>query len=668
MSQSFVFVHEGFPSYRGAYLVEKGELRLVSRGIYAPHDAVDEDLMGDALRALAYRYDGARLMGESARRVMEDGLSPVVLPQRQVFAAASGAGARRERELFPGVSVVLRPDWRDSLAGGSLAGGSPFLSLSKRMVSDLGHGGMTSWDAPCDAQILWDAAFFPECAPPPEICMRLLQNIPEAHLNHLLAHPEIQKAALSWEAAASRPQGTRMPPQQSVSVFLQDLPVGLLAHDGVSWRMKWIPERRAPVVDSQWGSTIESLMPEGWQEEMESAENMRDPQHFLRQPRRLMNWTFLNGSGKPSGMADVSTFNRIPSGAELESHVRNGVFQGTMDIPWANMAAMKDLFSVPDVPRISGFQPKVAGFLDGNGCLAVSDASKSFTVLMKIDPCVFGVKKLEGIPVLEWACQNAGRHAGLSTANGALAVKPDGSSAIMLSERFDVPRYGDYDRYDIALDGAAAMGLHTSQKYNVSTAKLWKSFLENGLPPQEATAFFDRFVAAWVMADGDLHVKNVSMIWSARNDGQDRLGLWTSRISPAYDMVCTRAFDFLKNDRMASIIEGKQDDLRMKNWLAFGKRLGISEEGATHRVLRIATGIAEGLDAMTKHPVLTTMAPDYQKTCRELIETAASLARIRALDLGVDATHILVLDPERLSSASVADNRVRARRPDIELL
>jgi serine/threonine-protein kinase HipA len=233
----------------------------------------------------------------------------------------------------------------------------------------------------------------------------------------------------------------------------------------------------------------------------------------------------------------------------------------------------------------------------------------------------------------------------LAAAKCALAVKPDGGSAVLLSERFDVPRYGDYDRYDIALDGAVALGLHTSQKYNVSTAKLWKGFLDKGLPPQEATAFFDRFVAAWVMADGDLHVKNVSMVLSARNDGQDRFGPWTAHLSPAYDMVCTRAFDFLKNDRMASIIEGKQDDLRMKNWLSFGKRLGISEEDAACRVLRIATGVAEGLDAMSRHPVFASMSPDYAGRCVSLIQKASAFAHERAVDLGVDASRIRTLDP-----------------------
>lgn len=652
MSRPFVFVHEGFASHRGAYLVEKGELRLISRGIYAPPDASDDDLMGDALRALAYRYDGVRLMGESARRVLEDGLSPVVLPQKQVFAAGGGVACRRERDLFPGSSVILRPEWQ-----------SPFLSLSKRLVVDLGHGGTAFWDAPCSAQMLWDAAFFPECAPPPETCMRLLQSVPEGHLNRLLEQPEMQKAALFWEASASRAQGISMPAQQSVSVFLQDLPVGHLAHDEVSWRMGWEPGRHAPMSDAQWGPAIESLMPEGWQEELESAENLRDPLHFLREPRRLMNWTF-----RKSGQSAV--FNRIPSGAELECHAEHGVFQGSSDIPWANMKGMENLFSVPDVPRISGFQPKVAGFLGADGRLVVSDDRAPFTVLMKIDPCEFGIRKLEGIPVLEWACQNAGRHAGLATAKCALSIKPDGDSAVLLSERFDVPRYGDYDRYDIALDGAVALGLHTSQKYNVSTAKLWKGFLDKGLPPQEATAFFDRFVAAWVMADGDLHVKNVSMVLSARNDGQDRFGPWAARLSPAYDMVCTRAFDFLKNDRMASVIEGKQDDLRMKNWLSFGKRLGLSEEDVACRAPRIAAGIVEGLDAMTRHPVLTEMAPEYQKTCRELIETAASIARVRALDMGVDPAHIQVLDPKCLFTTQIDasmgfTSTNRARRLDM---
>lgn len=633
MSGPLIFVHEGFPSHKGVYLAEKGALRLLSRGIYAENGVTRDAILGDGLRVLAYRYEDARLMGESARRVLHEGLSPVLSPHNRIYAARKNIQARRERELFPGLSVILRPEWPDN----------PFAMLSQRMITDLGHGGSAMWEAPSDAQILLDAALAPECAPSPEVCMKLLDGLPETHRDRLLSNPLFKEEALRWESASVH-RGIVLPKQQkSIGVYLQELPVGAMAHDGISWRMDWRPGHRVPIADAQWENAIASLMPEGWQEETESAEAMRDAAHFLQKPRRLMNWTFRPGEREALRAAHAIA-NRIPDGGEMALHMKDGLFQGPSNIPWDGLSTIDQMFQQSDVPRISGFQPKVPGFIDARGQLTTSDAETPFTVLMKMDPSLFGNRKMEGIPVVEWACQSAGRHAGMRVAQSALVMD---ETALLLSERFDVPGGADTSTYTIAMDGAAAMGLHTSKKYNVSAIKLWKGLTATGLPQEEAGLFMDRFVAAWVMGDGDLHIKNVSMLLSSEWDGH-QFSPWVGTLSPAYDMVCTRAFEFLKNDAMAFIVEGKQDRLTMKTWVGMGKALGIAETAVTQRVLGLATGIAEGLDAMARHPVLAEFSPRYGNVCRDLLEKAASVSRERAMDLGVTAKDIRSITPETI--------------------
>ena len=76
-------------------------------------------------------------------------------------------------------------------------------------------------------------------------------------------------------------------------------------------------------------------------------------------------------------------------------------------------------------------------------------------------------------------------------------------------------------------------------------------------PPIEMLRLFRLVVFAWWPGNGDLHLKNVSLV---TEDGVHRL-------SPAYDLLCTRLV--IAGDPLALPVGGRRDSLTRANWLAF---------------------------------------------------------------------------------------------------
>jgi serine/threonine-protein kinase HipA len=92
-------------------------------------------------------------------------------------------------------------------------------------------------------------------------------------------------------------------------------------------------------------------------------------------------------------------------------------------------------------------------------------------------------------------------------------------------------------------------------------------------PTIELRHLFRRLVAGWLIGDGDLHLKNLSVL--ADPDGRYRL-------SPAYDAVCTRIY--ISDDRLALPVRGRDDQLQRIHWLGFAEDSGLPRRAAA-RVL-----------------------------------------------------------------------------------
>jgi serine/threonine-protein kinase HipA len=78
---------------------------------------------------------------------------------------------------------------------------------------------------------------------------------------------------------------------------------------------------------------------------------------------------------------------------------------------------------------------------------------------------------------------------------------------------------------------------------------------------------FMRLVAfSYLIGNGDLHAKNISVLWSD-----------VVRLSPGYDLLSTLPYKFLDR-HMALKFQGKDDNLRMGDFLDFGRIYGLTEK------------------------------------------------------------------------------------------
>lgn len=130
-------------------------------------------------------------------------------------------------------------------------------------------------------------------------------------------------------------------------------------------------------------------------------------------------------------------------------------------------------------------------------------------------------------------------------------------------------------------------------------------------PLIEILKLYRLLVFAWWTGNGDLHLKNFSLL-------ADTQGIM--RLTPAYDLVCTRLV--IPNDPLALSVVGKKDNLDRSDWLAFARYCQLPERTAA-RVLESQMSIIDPSVALIDRSFLP---PDQKTTYKALIvERSASL-------------------------------------------
>jgi serine/threonine-protein kinase HipA len=100
-------------------------------------------------------------------------------------------------------------------------------------------------------------------------------------------------------------------------------------------------------------------------------------------------------------------------------------------------------------------------------------------------------------------------------------------------------------------------------------------------PVIEIGRLYRLLVASWWLGNGDLHLKNLSLLTG--RDGRHRL-------SPAYDLLCTRLA--IPDDRLALPVGGRDDNLTRRSWLDLATYARLPARAAE----RILTEIAAARD------------------------------------------------------------------------
>src|SRR3989339_813453 len=207
---------------------------------------------------------------------------------------------------------------------------------------------------------------------------------------------------------------------------------------------------------------------------------------------------------------------------------------------------------------ISGVQPKLSVRLadkDNEPRLEVTGESGQYILKPQ-------VQAFAHLPENEALCMTVAGDLGIDAPAHCLVHLKDKSLAYVV-KRFD--REG---RRKIHQEDFAQI-LGKENKYDGSVEEIGRKLKAvSEVPGLDVQLFFERIVFNFLIANGDAHMKNYSIIYD--EDGRVRL-------APVYDLVCSRIVLPNEADESALTIQGRKSKIRRKEIDLLADNLGIPE-------------------------------------------------------------------------------------------
>lgn len=227
-----------------------------------------------------------------------------------------------------------------------------------------------------------------------------------------------------------------------------------------------------------------------------------------------------------------------------------------------------------DLARMTTFALAMTGRTSLSGVqqkLSLGFTPDRLRLTVASDRGLFVLKPQQGtfaaLPENEHVTMRIADEVGIETARCGLVRLRDGTLAY-LAKRFDRVDAGGKRRQE---DFCQLAGYMPGAKYDGSAelcAKLVRTFATE--PLIELRKLFFRLVFAWWTGNGDMHLKNFSLLSPHKSLHQ---------LSPAYDLLSTALV--IKGDAQALPVGGKRDRLRRKHWHAYANHIGLPEKAAT---------------------------------------------------------------------------------------
>jgi serine/threonine-protein kinase HipA len=406
-----------------------------------------------------------------------------------------------------------------------------------------------------------------------------------------------------------------------LAIAWHGLPLGSLVHDGFEWR--WSPANTgAPVppvirqtVPGKLPPFIVSLLPEGW---LEAVLKNRDQRAVLRSGTRYMsNITIAENKTRLAALPlDVLT-------TRLVGHVTAGVFTGTYAGP-GHSAIEQDfernlalIYAHADTPRLSGVQIKAPMTLGPDGKLSPS-IETPFTHILK--PA--GTSGFEALPLVEWIGLALAREAGFTVPAAALIAMPDGMPPALLVERFDIRTGADDYRLMAMEDFCSVLDVAPQAKYDGTIERVARALKALSTSPDEdLMTLVKRALFAWLIADGDMHLKNLAILKTAApGDAAFR----SVRLAPVYDTLTTRIFPRLEHDRMALKLNGRDERLKRADFIGVAATAGLRASKTRAAI----DGLVQRMQAAVAAITLPHL-PDYGSTGEATVARTLEICRER---------------------------------------
>lgn len=274
--------------------------------------------------------------------------------------------------------------------------------------------------------------------------------------------------------------------------------------------------------------------------------------------------------------------------------------------------------------RISGIQPKLPISLESkrekDPELKIGTFRNSCSYILKSQSPLF-----PNLVENEWATMELARRIGLPTAP-VKQVEFRGKSIFpgraLLIERYDIPRKQQLDELDSSVrlalqqDAASLLKLYRKDKYDTSAERVADALRTAGLTPDQLDLYLQHLLFSWMVGNGDLHAKNVSIImWYIPGQLGGTPTLDTVAYSPLYDLVNTRIH--ISGDRFAFPINGKNDKLKIKDFAAVASRWGLDKSSVSALAQSLAESISRELPEILE---LSGLPPEQQSRYSSIVE------------------------------------------------
>jgi serine/threonine-protein kinase HipA len=601
-------VGETIDKTRSHYQAETGKLVQLMRGIYVDAgDDADATVLRHAIRIAKYLYPRAYLSGASA---------VLLAPTRDGRLFLSGRRIQRTR--IRTLEIIQNEAPKHPSIGSAVIDegmGEFHINVSSIRQRFLEGFRLRSEHAASIDEDMRDA-----------IALRLVEEYgsPKAAADALWAlareNEWYREGELAERFLLHRPAVAPAKNQAALDLIVawHGKPVGHLRHDGFEWRWNPIEDGGPPLIrqttPGKLPPFIVSLLPEGW---LETVLKDKDERALLRSGRRYMsNITIVEQQNELAALPPDVLLTR------LEQFTTDGTFTGRYagpgrsDIEESFERNLAQIYESADTPRLSGVQIKAPMYLDAGGALSPS-TSNPFTHILK--PA--GTSGYDALPMIEWLDMALGRAAGFATPATALVAMPDGMPPALIVERFDIRESLNDSRMLALEDFCSMLELSTQDKYKGTMERVARAIRPLSTAPEEDLLIvLKRALFAWLIADGDMHLKNMALLKIAEPGEQKFRSV---RIAPLYDAVTTRVFPRLKHDHLALKLNGKDDKLRRADFRAFAATAGLKAGDADAAIDQMLGQMKEAIDRITLPEALDYEA-EHEKMALQLFDICRS--------------------------------------------
>lgn len=246
---------------------------------------------------------------------------------------------------------------------------------------------------------------------------------------------------------------------------------------------------------------------------------------------------------------------------------------------------------------ISGVQRKLALRPDhAENALVVAPTRSRY--ILKPQPQAF-----PAVPENEHVTMRLAELAGIPIPPCALVTLADGALAYLVL-RFD---RDEHDRKSRLEDFCQLSERPSKDRYDGSAelcARVVRKFASEPLIAQ--VQLFRRFLFSWWVANGDLHLKNLSLLTGP--DGGHRL-------SPAYDLLNTEII--LGDDALALSIGGKRRNLTPRIWREFGAYCRLPQSVIKRELDAIPARLSRSLELLEASLLEHSLRERYAAGLRE---------------------------------------------------